>query len=284
MASTRSRKAAQSRRRNKRRGTQSTSLWQWIGWGAAGGGVLAIMVALFIWLPAHWAEKGAPVMQNVTAALGFRVNQVMIVGRQEIPLEDIQAKLGVERGMPLFSYSTDALAEHVKAISKIKNAVVIQRWPDTLLIQVRERMPVARWQHDKQVQIIDPEGIVLGQARPQDNDLPLIVGDAAPQAHEALWPELQKEPELYNQVRAAVYVGQRRWDLILKNDTRIKLPSHDIAQALQHFWQQPRRTVWMAGGAETIDLRLEDKIVIRPVAQPVADDHLSAGPTIANPA
>ena len=286
MASARTRTAKAKRRPNNRRAVAGLQgLWGWIGWGAAGGGVLALVLGIWLWFPPGiWGNQFAAGIQHITAAMGFRVQQVMITGRQEVPLAAIEQRLALQRGAPLLAYTSDALVTQLQTLPKIKTAFIHLRWPDTVLVQVVERMPVARWQRDQQIQVIDADGVVIGTAKPEDNELPLIVGDAAPQAHATLWPVLQAEPELYNQVRAAIYIGQRRWDLLLKNQTRIKLPAQHLDTALQQFWAQPRRAAWLNGGAELIDLRLANKIVVRPIAQSDDDDHSALTNGTANPA
>ncbi len=286
MASARTRKAQQTRRRNNRRTAAGLhGLWGWIGWGAAGGGVLALILGIWIWFPPNiWGDQIGQGIQQITASMGFRVQQVMISGRQEVPLAAIEQRLAIQRGAPILAYNADALITQLQTLPKIKTAFIHLRWPDTVLVQVVERTPVARWQREQQIQLIDADGVVIGLAKTEDSQLPLIVGDAAPQAHATLWPVLQQEPELYNQVRAAVYVGQRRWDLLLKNQTRIKLPAQHLDTALRQFWAQPRRAAWLNGGAELIDLRLVNKIVVRPMAQSDDDDHSSLVVDAANPA
>ena len=72
------------------------------------------------------------------------------------------------------------------------------------------------------------------------------------------------EPEIAAQMRAAVLVGGRRWDLHLDNGVTVKLPEKHVREALAQLVKLERassscsRATW-----SSIDLRLPDRVTVR---------------------
>ena len=62
------------------------------------------------------------------------------------------------------------------------------------------------------------------------DQLPLVVGQGAPVAAESLLNELAKRPDIAGRVMASVRVGERRWNLRMKNGADVMLPEgHEVA-------------------------------------------------------
>src|SRR6185312_3502645 len=92
-------------------------------------------------------------------------------------------------------------------------------------IRLVERQPLAFWQRDGKLVLVDRDGVVV----PSDHldrfgNLIVLVGADAPQAGGALIDMLASEPELAAHVAAAVRVGGRRWTLHLDDGVDVALP------------------------------------------------------------
>ena len=62
----------------------------------------------------------------------------------------------------------------------IREARVSRRLPDTLVIDILERQPVAIWQNNQQLSLIDADGVVLEPVRIDHMpNLPLVIGPDA---------------------------------------------------------------------------------------------------------
>ena len=70
---------------------------------------------------------------------------------------------------------------------------------------------------------------------PGAETLLLLGGAGAPEHVGELLLLLAYEPAVARQLRAAVWVGQRRWNLILNNGVEIWLPEEDAVAALKQL-------------------------------------------------
>ena len=67
---------------------------------------------------------------------------------------------------------------------------------------------MARWQNKGATYLVDREGVVIGPADSKRYaELPLIVGEGAPQAAPTLFDATAAEPELFQRIEAGVRVG-----------------------------------------------------------------------------
>jgi cell division protein FtsQ len=167
--------------------------------------------------------------------------------------------------------------ERLRTLPWVADASVQRRLPDTLVIEVSERKPVALWQYHQRLAAIDITGRVLTRERLERwNELPILVGAGAnTRVHDAL--ELIATTPLGRDVNAAVFVGGRRWDLKFKSGETLALPDQpgQAKAALASFarldGQGPER---LLGGRFTrFDMRLPGRMI---VAGPAVAETLAA--------
>ena len=74
---------------------------------------------------------------------------------------------------------------------------------------------------------------------------------------------LAYEPAIARDLRAAVWVGHRRWNLLLNNGIEIWLPEEDAVAALQQVVKLDEKHRLLAREFGVVDLRLPDKLYLR---------------------
>jgi len=98
---------------------------------------------------------------------------------------------------------------------------------------------------------------------PGAEKLLLLGGPGAPEHVGELLLLLAYEPSIAKRLRAAVWVGQRRWNLVLGNDTEIWLPEEDAVAALQRMAKLEASDKLLSREFGVVDLRLPDKLYLR---------------------
>ena len=74
---------------------------------------------------------------------------------------------------------------------------------------------------------------------------------------------LDRYPQMRDLVRASVLVGERRWNLRLKNGIDVRLPESDTAAALERLVALDREKNLITRDIVAIDLRLPDRVTVR---------------------
>ncbi|MBI1214469.1 MAG: FtsQ-type POTRA domain-containing protein [Alphaproteobacteria bacterium] len=201
----------------------------------------------------------------LSASAGFRVNQILVTGREHVPPDVLMARLDLKQGEPIFEVPIGDAQKSLTDISWVKSARVTRRLPDTIIVDLEERAPAALWQHQKEISVIDEDGRVLSSdGRGAFQSLPLVVGENAPEHLTGLLTLLHAEPLVAKELVSAVRVGQRRWDLHLKNDITVKLPEKNAELALSELARRAKRDDLLKKDVTSIDMRIPDEIVVRP--------------------
>src|SRR5262249_48632428 len=161
-----------------------------------------------------------------------------------------------ERTSLLFLDVDDARGR-LQASPWIAEASVRKLYPGRLQIEISEREAFALWQKDGKVSVIAADGTVLGPlADRQYAALPLLVGPAAERKGKDFLAILDRHPAIRDQVRASILVGERRWNLKLRNGLDIRLPETDAAHALDTLVALDRDKKLLSRDITAIDLRL----------------------------
>jgi cell division septal protein FtsQ len=91
----------------------------------------------------------------------FNVKEIIITPGQDLGLGNIIADL---KGRNIFELDLLSTAERIKAIPAVKEATVVRALPDTLLLEVALRHPVAQVDLG-QYYLVDREGVLLTRGR-----------------------------------------------------------------------------------------------------------------------
>lgn len=221
-------------------------------------------------LPARIAagsnELGAELLR-MTARAGLGVRTITVTGREQTRAADVVAALGVREGAPLLGFDTAMARTELERLPWIKSAAVERRFPDTVLVRLAERAPLALWQTQGRFAVIDTEGKEIRKVDPGAfRHLVVVVGDDAPRHAEGLLALLASEPDLKKRVSAAIRVAGRRWDLMLAGDIRVQLPEQEIGAAWQKLAAAERKEKLLDRAISQIDLRSPDRMTLRVVA------------------
>jgi cell division protein FtsQ len=242
-----------------------------LGAWVAAGAVVFFLGAVVL----HSAGRSRPLellhdrFGKLTAFAGLRVQQIDIEGRRNTPEALLRAALGIEKGSPILGVSLSAARQRVESLSWVKSAVVERQLPNTIVVKLEERRPFAIWQNNGKFMLIDRNGNVVAHQNVMDfRKLPLVVGPGAPRAAGALLDTLASLPVLQARVAAAVRVGDRRWDLQMNNRTEVMLPEGHEAAALDRLMQLQQSHGLLDRPLVAIDMRLPDRMVLRPRALP----------------
>jgi len=238
-----------------------------------GAGIAATVVVIVASL-AYGVVKGdhVPVVVAVLKdvrdgaanALGFRIVSLALSGNQHVSREEILAVAGVTGHTSLLFLDVETVRERLKTNPWIADASVLKLYPGELQIGIKERAAFALWQRGGRASVIAHDGTVLEAfVAPRLLQLPLVVGVGAETRAKKFLALLDRYPEIRDQVRASVLVGERRWNLRLKNGLDVRLPEVDVAAALDRLIALERDAKLISRDLLAIDLRLPDRVTVR---------------------
>ncbi len=201
---------------------------------------------------------------SATAEAGLRVEDVLVEGRNRTARSQILGTLRVGRGAPILSFNPHQARKELEALPWVRKAEVERRLPGVIFVRLVERIPLALWQRDGKLAVIDERGEIVRDAPPEAfASLPLLVGEDAPRHALGLVALLESEPDLRPRVAAAVLVRGRRWNVRLDGGIDIRLPEDDPTAAWAELARMQREHGVLERDVIAIDLRMPDRLVVR---------------------
>lgn len=235
--------------------------------GAAGAGVILLLVGVVLWAGGYFAMAGRSVdraAQRAAVNAGLEVRQVLLRGAHQTAHQEVLDVLGPVIGESIFRLSLDEARARIEQIGWVRSAAVTRLLPDTIAISIREREPAAVWQMNGDLHLIDDSGAKIREVGAYEySNLPLIVGAGAPDAAAGILKAIGLRPELQKRVYALVRVGDRRWDMRLRNEIKVKLPEENYERAVNDLALLHSAQSTLDQPLEYIDLRDPERMVIR---------------------
>src|SRR6266481_5151604 len=195
---------------------------------------------------------------------GFRITTVAINGRKQLTQDEVLAIGGVNGRSSLLFLDAATVRDKLKANPWIADATVLKLYPGQLQIDIVERSAFALWQQDGRLSVIADDGAVLEPyVSRRFVTLPLVVGKgAAPRARDFL-ALLDRYPQVRSVTKAAIYVGERRWNLRLKDGLDIRLPENDVGNALAALSKFDKDDRLFSRDITAVDMRLPDRLTVQ---------------------
>jgi len=221
-----------------------------------------------------WAVKSGLIADTLVSAkwtliktstdIGFTVEDVLVTGRDKSGRDELLAALSIARGAPILAYDFQGAKARVESLPWVLHVRIERLLPDTLVVHLIERRPIALWQNQGDFALIDEDGQVITREHlGRYSDLIQVVGADAPNRVGGLLELLETQPELKAQVRAAVRVGGRRWDLSLAGGVDVRLPEDGAPQALARLAEFESESGVLGRDVKVLDLRVPDRVIVR---------------------
>jgi cell division protein FtsQ len=197
-------------------------------------------------------------------AAGFRITSVTVNGRKQLTQDEVLAAGGVNGRSSLLFLDAAGVRDSLKRDPWIADATVLKLYPGALQIDITERRPFALWQENGKLSVIADDGVVLEPYVTQRfASLPLVVGKGAETRAKDFLALVAKYPVVNDQLKAAIFVGERRWNLRLKDGLDIRLPETDVGRALAALVKYDREDKLLSRDITAIDMRLPDRLTVR---------------------
>lgn len=251
---------------SKRKKTQRTSL-QTISIRRFRSAIIVLFIGIFsLWIYFHSSTINVSISQGIgtlAGYIGFTLEDVVVEGRMRTDKAQILKDLDLERGKSLLSISLLESKSKLEELSWVKAVRVERRLPDTLVIRISEKDPVALWQNKSKTYLVDRDGeLVEAKEAYKYKDLLVVTGHQAPRFVGELVILLEKFPEIRARVTAATHLRSTRWDIRLDDRVDVKLPEKEIDKALTYLIDLEKHHQ-LDQDIKTIDMRLPGQLIFR---------------------
>jgi cell division protein FtsQ len=239
--------------------------------------VLAVIIVFFvgvigtIWsaVSSGWVENKMDLAKNsvieATATAGMVVESIYLRGSQATSRSDLLETLDIKKGSPILNIDIKEARLRVESLGWVKSATLVRVLPNVIFLDIKERKALALWQRNRRPPVlIDTEGTVIQKRNlAKYSDLPLVVGHDAAKNAAVLIERLLEYPLIFNEVKVAIRVSERRWNLRLRNNIEIRLPAEKISSALNQLYEYQNKHSLFDRNIIAVDLRVPDRLIVR---------------------
>lgn len=215
----------------------------------------AVVLAVSVVLSAPWWGRAG--LERLDF---FRVQRVEIVGLKHLPPEEVLARLHVDTFASVWQ-RLEPLAKAVRTHPDLEDAAVSRRLPGTLVVAVRERVPVALVPAPDGMRVYDGRGVALPLDPSQAGvDAPVVA--TADTRILALLDEVRvQEPALFARISEVRRAGEELLIMIaaLPVRARIDCSAARLAEVIPVEADLRRRGAQPA----ELDLRFRDQVIAR---------------------
>lgn len=204
---------------------------------------------------------------NYSAGLGFKIDDIVITGRDKTAKQDILNALQLSRETNILNLDLRDLQQKVEQLPWVRHAVIKRRFfPNIIQIDIRERQVQSIWQLDHKFRPIDGEGNVIEADYTPDHPILLIVGEGAPENITALMKSITDDQNIFQRIKVANYISGRRWNIVLddvENGITVKLPEKHIDEAWKKLLKLNTTQGLLKRKLTIIDLRFPNKVIVK---------------------
>ena len=192
-----------------------------------------------------------------------------------------------EQDRSLFALDLDALRKSVELLPWVRAAMVRRVWPDRLMIQVTERVPIAFVRIDDSTQLVDEDGVLLDSKSEglPNFDFPVLMGFESGFETELL-ARNRKRIELYRRLMRELDengagLSRDLSEVHLQDAGSVSIVLNDdtvlVHIGADHFQERFRRYLAMGREIkqkyrllESVDLRFENQVVVNAANEKIA--------------
>lgn len=195
---------------------------------------------------------------------GFRITEVAINGRKHLNQDEVLAIGGVNGRSSLLFLDAATVRDRLKANPWISDATILKLYPGRLQVDIVERTAFALWQQDGKLSVISEDGAVLEPyLSGRFATLPLVVGKGADTRARDFLALLDRYPQVRAVTKAAILVGERRWNLRLNDGLDVRLPENDVGNALAMLSKLDKEDHLFSRDIVAVDMRLPDRLTVQ---------------------
>ncbi|MBN2761357.1 MAG: cell division protein FtsQ/DivIB [Rhodobacteraceae bacterium] len=210
------------------------------------------------------ADWGEALYSAVVDRPEFMVNSLQVSPVAPELERSIRARLAGELPQSSFRLDLPDLRAAIEAYDSVAEASLRLGAGGEMIVTIKERVPVVLWHSGAERQLLDIDGhrVAILAPNAQMPALPLIAGAGAQDHVREALALLDAAFPLGERLRGLVRVGERRWDVVLDRDQRIRLPEQGAMQALERALALDDAQDLLARDVLAVDLRNPSRPVL----------------------
>ena len=221
----------------------------------------------------YLSRESSAFYKNLTE---LSISRIVIKGANLALKKEITELVQITANEGFSALKAQSLRDKIQEIARVKKAFVKFSTDGLVVVDVVERKEAVVFLNNNTYEVLDTDGIILSVNKSYDglSNFPLIVGKSASKnIRELIWI-VEKINAHRSEVLYYEWVGNRRWDIHMRNNTVFKLPEKNLSKGLEIMGIFLIKNNKLLNSLVAVDLRNLEKPIIKLRREP--NEHYKA--------
>ena len=203
------------------------------------------------------------ILEKFSNKYNYLLADVQITGINHINEEEILFFFESHIGKSIFSLPLNELSKKIRQNIWVKDLDIDNDFKNSLLVSIEEEIPLGIYLNNNQRILVSQNLVILDILNNEKNFMDLIVFKGENSIHNILNLLTNLNIDVFDKIKLAHYIENRRWNINLDNKIQLKLPENNIKEAIknyekiyQNYSESDLKKI------VSIDLRITDRAII----------------------
>ena len=189
----------------------------------------------------------------------FNIKEIKIENNLLLQSEDIIKSLKPIYDKNLINLNYRLIEEELLKNTFVESFNIKKKYPNTLIIKIVEKKPIAILQNKKKKYFISDKGDLISYVdMAKYKDLPIAFGNG--EDFYSLYKELKNIKFPLRMIKSFYFFESGRWDLVMYDEKVIKLPIEDYIFSLKNFLLSKDNSNFK--NYKIFDYRIKDQLIL----------------------
>ena len=208
------------------------------------------------------SEESSSLYRGLTE---LSISKILVKGAREPLKKEIIILVQNAATKGFSALKAQALREKIQDINKVEKAFVKLSTDGLVFVEVIQRKEAVVYFNNHLYEVLDSNGIILSIKQDYQglSSFPLLVGKGGQKNINELLSLVNEIGSYQSEVLYYEWVGERRWDVHMKNGLVFKLPENNLSEGLVVMRMFLNETDKLLKPIVSVDLRNIDKPIIK---------------------
>ena len=198
--------------------------------------------------------------ENVSDDKKFKVVKIKFINTKNIEIDRLNNLVKNYNNKNIFDINFKEMGEELLKINEIKSVKINFNMEGEIKISIEEKKPFFIWKYENFQKVLSIEGEILNFNELNNKNLITLYGLGAQKKIGNFYQIVRKNKQFENIIKSIEYIENYRWDIVLENNTLVKLSKKNYEKNLETLDKFLSSKELLNKTHKMIDFRVDNRI------------------------
>ncbi len=171
--------------------------------------------------------------ESVSDDKKFKVVKIKFINTKNIEIDRLNNLVKNYNNKNIFDINFKEMGEELLKINEIKSVKINFNMEGEIKISIEEKKPFFIWKYENFQKVLSVEGEILNFNESKNKNLINLYGLGAQKKIGNFYQIVRKNKQFENIIKSIEYIENYRWDIVLENNTLVKLSKKNYEKNLE---------------------------------------------------